>query len=200
MTLRLVSKAVRSTWAPLRELPLKAAVALGSAGMGEPPRADRLWKAMALVMPVALLTWWAIPQLTLVMSPSIDAWAVRAVPGVIRSGDLVSFELRDVQAGANRVAVTKYALCLPGQMLSEFEHPSRAVGRGRDGYYYCDGRLLGVSKAFGMRGQALQHLRWGHHVIPDGYVYVGSAHPDGFDSRYYGPVAVKRLTRMERVL
>jgi type IV secretory pathway protease TraF len=29
---------------------------------------------------------------------------------------------------------------------------------------------------------------------------VGSDHPEGFDSRYFGPVRIERLTRMERVL
>jgi len=31
-------------------------------------------------------------------------------------------------------------------------------------------------------------------------IFVGSSHPDGYDSRYYGPVAIDRLTRMEKLL
>jgi len=31
-------------------------------------------------------------------------------------------------------------------------------------------------------------------------IFVGSRHPDGYDSRYYGPVAIERLTRMEKLL
>jgi type IV secretory pathway protease TraF len=37
-------------------------------------------------------------------------------------------------------------------------------------------------------------------VIPRGMVYVGSHHPSGFDSRYYGPVPISRLRRMEKLL
>src|SRR3546814_14661506 len=66
----------------LKGLPRRAAVALGSPGLGEPARPDRLWKATALLVPLALLTWWAIPPAILVMSPSIDALAV----GSVRSG------------------------------------------------------------------------------------------------------------------
>lgn len=182
------------------ELPLRAAVALGASGFGEPPRPDRLLKACAIVIPTALVTSWAIPQLTWVVSPSIEAWAVRPAPGPIHSGDYVSFWLSDPLAGPRPVHVTKHALCMPGQLLAQIDRPSRLHRGAQDGYYYCDGRLLGISKAFGRQGQSLIHLAWGHRPIPPGFVYVGSHHPDGYDSRYYGPVAIDRLTRMERVL
>ena len=85
-------------------------------------------------------------------------------------------------------------------MLTEIEKPSSsAVGR-FDGYYYCDAVLLGISKPIGRDGKRLDRFHWGSRPIPPGFVYVGSHHPDGFDSRYYGPVAIDRLTRMERVL
>jgi type IV secretory pathway protease TraF len=85
-------------------------------------------------------------------------------------------------------------------MLSEIERPSRRAPGKKDGWYYCDGQLVGISKPFGRKGQPLMHLLWGRRSIPVGFAYVGSAHPDGFDSRYYGPVSIDRLTRMERVL
>lgn len=189
-----------SAWHEVRLVPLRAAVALGASGLGEPPRPDQLWKAYGIVLPIGLLTALAIPHFTLVMSPSIDAWIVRAAPGPIHRNDLVSFRLIDPIAGPKPVNVTKYALCLPGQLLSETERPSgRAPGK-RDGWYYCDDRLVGVSKPFGRKGQALVHLAWGRQPIPAGFAYVGSSHPDGYDSRYYGPVAIDRLTRMEKVL
>jgi len=181
-------------------LPLRAAVALGASGLGEPPRPEQLRKAYGIVLPVGLLTFQALPQFTLVMSPSIDAWAVRAAPGPIARGDLVSFRLADPFEGGEPVPVTKYALCMPGQMLSEVERPSRRVRGQHDGWYYCDGRLLGISKPATAKGRRLVHLRWGRQPIPAGQVYVGSRHPDGYDSRYYGPVAFDRLTRMEKIL
>lgn len=183
----------------LRLLPLRAAVALGASGFGEPPRPKQLLKAYGIVLPIGLLTWWALPQVTWVMSPSIDAWAVRPHPGPIHRGDLVSFMLSHPLAGPKPVAVTKYALCLPGDRLDMIERASTVPGN-RDGWYYCNRRLMGVSKSVGHDGQRLSHYRPTGRLIPAGFIFVGSHHPGGFDSRYYGPVAIARLTRMERVL
>lgn len=201
--LRLAWKAAKALWPRIKLLPLRAAVALGSAGLGQPPRPDQLYKAWCIVLPIGYLTWWAIPQVTWVMSPSIAVWAVRAAPGVIHKGDLVSFMLSHPLAGPSPVPVTKYALCMPGERLAMVEKPSMAPGAPRgenDGYYYCNGHLLGVSKPIGRGGQVLAHFHPDSAVVPAGFIYVGSSHPNGFDSRYYGPVAISRLTRMEKVL
>ena len=197
--LRLAWALASRLWPELKLLPLRAAVTLGSSGLGQPPRPDQLWKAYLIVLPVGLATWWMIPQFTLVMSPSIEAWAVRADPGPIHKGDLVSFMLSDPVAGSKPVLVTKYALCMPGERLAMVEKPSRRPGT-QDGYYYCNGKLLGVSKAYGHEGRRLDHYRPVGPIIPPGTIYVGSRHPSGFDSRYYGPVAIERLTRMEKLL
>lgn len=198
--LRLAFSLARLGYAEACSLPLRAAVTLGSAGLGEQPRPDRLWKACALVMPVACATYWAIPQLTWVVSPSIEAWAVRPAPGAIARGDFVSFWLSTPLAGPRPVHVTKHALCLPGDMLAETDRPS-AVGHDRtDAVFTCNGRVIGISKPVGAHGQRLSHFVWGRRPIPAGLVYVGSGHPDGYDSRYFGLVAAARLTRMERVL
>lgn len=133
------------------------------------------------------------------MSPSVDAWAVRAAPGAVHRGDLVSFELSHPLAGPRPVPVTKYALCMPGDRITMIERRS-ATPLVWDGWYYCNGRLLGVSKAIGRNGQKLDHWHPGVARVPTGMIYVGSSHPNGFDSRYYGPVAISRLQRMERVL
>jgi type IV secretory pathway protease TraF len=198
--LRLVWYAGRTLLAEARALPLRAAIALGGAGYGEPPRPERMRRALAIVIPTAWVTAWAIPQLTWVVSPSIEAWAVRSAPGPIRANDYVSFWLSDALAGPRPVHVTKHALCLPGQTLSEVERPSRRAAARTDGYYYCDGRLLGISKPYSARGLPLAHLAWGRKPVPVGFAYVGSHHPDGYDSRYFGPIAITRLTRMARVL
>ena len=197
--LRLAWVTVKRLWREARLLPLRAAVALGSAGLGQPARPGQLRKASLIVLPVGLLTLWAMPQLTWVVSPSIDAWAVRPSPGPIARGDLVSFRLSHPLAGPNPVLVTKYALCVPGDRIATIEKPSMTPGA-RDGWYFCNGRLLNVSKATGHDGQRLDHWRPRMGRIPPGYIFVGSAHPSGFDSRYYGPVAISRLTRMEKIL
>src|SRR3546814_15450013 len=78
------------------------------------------------------------------------------------------------------------------------EKPSSMEPDAMDGWYYCDGVLLGVTKPYGRGGQRLDYWRPDHGLIPPGLIYVGSLHPSGFDSRYYGPVPTARLTHTER--
>ncbi len=61
-------------------------------------------------------------------------------------------------------------------------------------------KLLGISKPFGRNGQRLEHWRPDNGLILPGTIYVGSHHPSGFDSRYYGPVPIGELKRMEKLL
>ena len=195
-----VSRAARTFGSALLQLPRHAARELG-AGVGEDkPRPARLWWAMAIVLPVAGAAALIVPQLTIVMSPSIDALLLRKAPGVIHRGDLVSFVLSHPLAGPKPVRVTKYALCLPGERIDWLERPVAAMRGVWEGWYYCEDRLVGISKPVGHDGRRLAHWRPLYRFIPPGFVYVGSAHPSGFDSRYYGPVPLDHLQRMEKIL
>lgn len=194
-----LASALLGLWPRLRRLPGKAAVALGAAGLGEPARPARLWKALGIILPVALLAAILLPKVNLVMSPSIDAFAVRQAPGPIVRGDYVMFTLDHPIAGPKPVKVTKYALCMPGDRLTKVEKPSVAARNAFDGYYFCNGELLGVSLPHGIHGQKLEHMQWSG-VVPTGMIYVGSHHPRGFDSRYFGLVPITTLTRVERLL
>ncbi|MBT2246709.1 S26 family signal peptidase [Sphingobium sp. BHU LFT2] len=197
--LLLTWRAGNRLWRELKDLPLRAAVALGASGLGQPARPAQLLKAYGIVLPIGLFAWWAMPQVTLVMTPSIDAWVVHRSPGPIRRGDLISFTLSDPVAGPKPVAITKYALCLPGDRVSMAERHGIG-GPALNGWYYCNGILLGVSKPAARNGKTLMHWRPESPRIPEGMMFVGSRHPDGYDSRYYGPVAIERLTRMEKLL
>jgi type IV secretory pathway protease TraF len=75
-----------------------------------------------------------------------------------------------------------------------------SLGPGRNGWYYCNDRLVGVSKPATRSGKSLSHWQPASPHIPANMIFVGSSHPDGYDSRYYGPVAIERLTRMEKLL
>ncbi|WP_337587954.1 S26 family signal peptidase [Sphingobium sp. DC-2] len=154
---------------------------------------------MIVVLPVALIAALVVPQVNLVMTPSIEAFAVRKSPGPIARGDYVMFTLHHPIAGPNPVSVTKHALCMAGDRLTMFETPSPLVPHSRDGHYFCNGELLGVSLPQAHNGMKLDHMRWSG-IIPIGMVYVGSTHPRGFDSRYFGLLQIARLTRMERIL
>lgn len=197
--LLLTWRAGNRLWRELKDLPLRAAVALGASGLGQPARPAQLLKAYGIVLPIGFFAWWAMPQITLVMTPSIDAWVVHRSPGPIHRGDLISFTLSDPVAGPKPVAIAKYALCLPGDRISMVERHGIG-GPALNGWYYCNGTLLGVSKPAARNGKALTHWQPDSPRIPEGTIFVGSRHPDGYDSRYYGPVAIERLTRMEKLL
>lgn len=183
----------------LRGFARQAAVSLGGAGLTKPADPGRLWRSFVIILPIAYFVAWAMPQLTLVMSPSIEARIVRKAPGPIRRNDYVMFTLRHPIAGPEPILVTKKALCLPGDRLRVIERPSTHAVHALDGHYYCNGLLLGISLPLAHNGMKLTHLLWSG-IIPPGMIYVGSHHPRGFDSRYFGLLPVARLTRMEQLL
>lgn len=184
----------------LAALPREAAIALGGTVADQPPIPRRLWIANAVILPLAWMVWFALHHYVLVMSASVNAWVVQPAPGLIAKGDLVSFDLVHPLAGPVPVRVTKRVMCVGGEKLRQIALPMDARHRNARSAYLCDGRLVGVSRAFGRNGQALAPYPWGDHPIPPGQAYLGSDHDDGFDSRYYGLIAIERLTRMERVL
>src|SRR3546814_9748118 len=106
----LIVRWIANLWPRLRRLPRKAAMALGAPGPDQPSRPERLWRAILVVLPLALFAALVMPQVTLVMSPSIEAYAVRKSPGPIARGDYVMFTLHHPIAGPKPVSVTKHAL------------------------------------------------------------------------------------------
>lgn len=190
---------IRAAWLRLRRLPREAALALGAPDNGESARPERLWRALGVVVPAALLAALIMPRITLVMSPSIDAWVVMEAPGPIAKGDYVQFMLSHPIAGPKPVSVTKLVMCVAGERLTHIETPSAQLAGASDGHYFCNGVPLGTSLPIGVHGLRLGHLQWSG-TIPAGMVYVGSHHPRGFDSRYFGLVPIRQLMRMRRLL
>lgn len=197
--LKLVCHVAEHVGERLMRLPREAAMALGGAVGDRPPRPERLWQSYAIILPISALVWVVLHSFTLVMSPSIDAWVIRSAPGPIHKGDLVSFDLVHPLAGPEPVSVTKRILCMPGEMLRQIDLTPGQT-RVKRSAFLCQGRIVGVTRPFGRHGQRLPVYPWGDRPIEPGTVYLGSDHPDGFDSRYYGPVRIERLTRMARVL
>lgn len=191
--------ALGALWLHLRDLPREAATALGAPAPGRPADPRRLWMALGLTLPIALAAALILPRIALVMSSSIDAWAVRKAPGPIRRGDYVMFELQHPIAGPEPVSVTKLALCVPGDRLTKIEMPSRLSSTAMDARYFCNGDRLGTTLPFAGNGMKLDHMQWSG-IVPPGMVYVGSHHPQGFDSRYLGLLPITKLTRMARLI
>ncbi|WIW90266.1 peptidase (plasmid) [Sphingobium sp. V4] len=198
--LRLACITASAAWPRLKALPRETVAALGGAVEDQPANPRRLTLALTITLPLAGLAGYLLPKVTLVMSPSIDAWAVRPAPGPIRKGDLVQFMLSQPVAGPRPVSVTKRAACLPGERLREIERPALDGKPGTRSWYYCGRTFLGATRPFSHDGQPLPQFHWGDRPIPAGFIYVGSDHAGGFDSRYFGPVRIERLTRMERLL
>ncbi|MCP3731341.1 S26 family signal peptidase [Sphingomonas sp. MG17] len=199
---RLCWAALNLVWQLLRQiaqLPRLAATALGAATGDQPARPQRMLIALLAILPICFAASLTLSHLTLVMSPSIDAWIVRPAPGPIRKGDLVQFTLSHPAIGAKPVSATKYALCMPGDRLSIIEGPPHSIVLPSEGHFYCNGMLLGVSVRLGPKGLPLERSRW-QGIIPAGHVYVGSRHARGFDSRYIGLVPIAGLRRMRRVI
>lgn len=194
-----LARRIAGLWPRFGRLLHAAASELGSPGPALPARPARLLAAMAIILPLSLCAGWLLPQITLVMSPSIEAYAVRRSPGPISRGDYVMYMLLHPIAGPSPVSVTKHALCMPGDRLTMYETASREAPDRSDGHYFCNGKLLGVTLPFAHNGLKLEHMKWSG-IIPLGMIYVGSRHPRGFDSRYIGLIPISRLTRMERIL
>lgn len=195
----LVVSVLASLWAMLRALPGDVGVALGLPVHGGPVRPHRLWIAIGISAPLAFVAARFVPQVTLVMSPSIEALAVTKSPGPIKKGDYVMYRLVHPIAGPKPVSVTKHALCMPGDRLTMIEKPSMSGAQFRDALFFCNGVLLGTALPLTHDGRKLSHAQW-TGTIPAGLVYIGSHHPRGFDSRYFGLVPITRLTRMARLL
>jgi conjugal transfer pilin signal peptidase TrbI len=198
--LRLAWFAARTLGPALRGLPREAAVALGAAGPGQAARPSRLVWALVIILPLALGVRWALARVTIVMSPSIEAWAVTPDPGPIARGDYVMFSLSHPLAGPTPVNVTKHALCLPGDRLKSIEQPSIMLPGATDAVFGCNGHWLARTKPVGRHHQRLAHFAWHDGVVPPGFAFVGSSNPDSFDSRYFGLVPLAHLTRMRRIL
>src|SRR3546814_15441416 len=82
---------------------------------------------------------------------------------------------------------------MPGERISLIEKPSSMEPDAMDGWYYCDGVLLGVTKPYGRGGQRLDYWRLAPGLIPPGLTYVGSLPPSGCARRNYGSVSTERI-------
>ena len=120
-------------------------------------------------------------------TPSVRAHILIKAPAEApRKGDyvLVPIESRFLPNRYN--SLTKKVLCVEGDLL-QFKR----------GAFYCNGEFLHRPKHISLSGAPLTAFLWSDAVVPQGKVYVGSPHPDGFDSRYLGLFDIDDLTRLE---
>lgn len=121
---------------------------------------------------------------------SVKAHVLWKTPGKpIAKGDYVMAPATHPLIPADYSHLTKYALCLEGDILTE-----------RDGAFFCNGELIHRAKKKTRTGAPLEPFKWTGGPVPEGMMFIGSRHPDGFDSRYLGLFSVNDLTRLEPVL
>ncbi len=139
--------------------------------------------AIALIVPV-------FDRVALNGTPSVAAHVLWKTPEApIARGDFVLAPVSHPMIPADYPYLTKHALCLEGDILTA-----------RDGAFFCNGKLLHRAKRRTRTGAPLEPFDWAGGVIPDGMMFIGSRHPDGFDSRYLGLFATRDLVRLEKVL
>jgi type IV secretory pathway protease TraF len=128
-------------------------------------------------------------HVVLTMTPSVKAKVLVRTPDkapVI--GDYVLLEAHHDYLPDKVNLLTKRYLCGAGQHLE-------ASGKN----VTCDGVWLHRRKEETGTGEPLEAFIWSG-TIPEGMVYVGSKHPDGFDSRYLGFFPYEGLTRLKAIL
>ena len=123
-------------------------------------------------------------------TPSVPANILWKTPSLsIGKGDYVMAPARHEYIPPQYPYLTKRALCLPGETLSFV-----------DGSFLCDGILLNTTKPETLTGAPLTPFQWRTGPVPEGFAFVGSDHPDGFDSRYLGLFPLEDLVRLEPLL
>jgi len=124
------------------------------------------------------------------MTESVDGKIFRIRNDLpVKRGSVVIFEWHDPTLPEGVEHMTKRVMCLPGDTLK------------RDGLiFYCNGRRITVAKTETFAGTPLIAFDWQSGVVPDGSFFAATAHPDGYDSRYYGFVPLASATVLERML
>lgn len=128
-------------------------------------------------------------QVVLTMTRSVDVRVLVKTPQIPPIlGDYVLLEAHHEYLPSRTNLLTKRFLCSEGQVL---EATATNV--------FCNGVWLHRRKPETGTGEPLDAFIWSGPV-PEGQVYVGSKHPDGFDSRYLGFFPYSELLRLSAVI
>jgi len=116
-------------------------------------------------------------------SPSvpIHLFYVSSIYSDMDVGDYVKLDFWGSQYYPEGKKMVKNVACKEGMYLE-------VVGRD----YYCNGVYLGRAKDKDRYGKYVENFKY-NGVIPEGYYFLMGAHPDSYDSRYYGLVPRERI-------
>lgn len=124
------------------------------------------------------------------LTPSVAGTLYRLVPEKpVDRRTVVLFPYRHPALPSGVRHMIKRVLCLPGDQLER-------VGSA----FYCNGELIVRAKARTKSGELLEAFIWTLGPVPDGQFFAGTAHLDGFDSRYFGFIPLRSAVPLERVL
>lgn len=149
------------------------------------PFTIRYLRLLLLTASLAGLVWWVAGLLSPYIrigvnaSDSLPGWVYVVWPddkANLRVGDTIGFYPPANPYYASAFLFIKQVAGVAGERV-EF---GGEFSQGAD--FYINGRRMGIAKAFSQGGKTLQHSAGG--VIPPGYVFAWTPHPDSFDSRY----------------
>ncbi|MFC3052355.1 S26 family signal peptidase [Kordiimonas pumila] len=124
------------------------------------------------------------------LTPSVAGTLYKLVPEKpVDRRTVVLFPYRHPALPAGVRHMIKRVLCLPGDRLERIGSE-----------FYCNGKLIARAKAKAKSGEQLEAFTWTLGPVPDGQFFAGTAHPDGFDSRYFGFIPLASAVPLERVL
>ncbi len=101
--------------------------------------------------------------------------------------DYALFPLNHALLGAESKLISKKLVCGPGQTLTV---------TGLD--FACDGHHIATAKVQTSDGKPLEPFAF-NGTIPEGQAFAWGSHPDSFDSRYWGLVAIETTHRLRPI-
>lgn len=143
-------------------------------------------KPLAPILLLVTGVYYALDGLSINFSDSLPYTFLYEAKGSPVQGDLVQFDLYHPYF-KKKVSLTKRIACGEAQCIRR---------EGRD--FYCDEQYLGKAKTHTLTGKPLS-LFEANIAIPKGHAFVMSPHPDSFDSRYWGLVALNNTQKVEAI-
>lgn len=152
------------------------------------PVATRNVVLVAMTLVCLAFSSWLTSHLSVILSPSIPYKLTFISGGTVRLYDYAQYHLRHPLLGDKTNNITKQVACI---------HPQHLETRGRE--LFCAGVPLGEAKTHTLDGRPMPLFNF-NGDIPEGKAYLRGQGKDSFDSRYWGLVDIKDLTRVVPLL
>lgn len=159
----------------------------------------RLLAAPAAVILFALFSWALGIYVNTTESMTTGIWITerRGLPHSFARGDTVIIEKDQIphliQNTGHVRRFMKKVIALPGDIVDYDQKKERLTINGSP----LPGTKIQDKDSAGRR--IICHIRY-PLIVPEGYLFLGSDHPRGYDSRYFGPVSMNAAGTRVRLL